>query len=183
MQENKNEKSVNQIVDITDEEGLRLAYEAKDGLYQHCNKLFIARTKDWPGDAIDDLKLPFDDTLNETNGGRDAYAYYRSHREIDSIIGHSLGGAIALPLNRQYKKEGNNPYGIVQSKAFGSPTVSGNIQSPLLKYIIKNEIVGAGAAGGLAIGGTMDSAIGFSDGGLLTGMGADIGKKNWYRYV
>ena len=43
--------------------------------------------------------------------------------------------------------------------------------------IVKNEIIGAGAAGGLAIGGTMDSATGFSDGGLLTGMGADIGKK------
>ena len=29
----------------------------------------------------------------------------------------------------------------------------------------------------MAAGGTVDSAIGFSDGGLLTGMGADIGKK------
>ena len=46
-----------------------------------------------------------------------------------------------------------------------------------MKNIIKNEIVGAGAAGGLAIGASVDSAIGFSDGGLLTGLGADIGKK------
>ena len=34
-----------------------------------------------------------------------------------------------------------------------------------------------GVAGGLAIGASADSAIGFADGGLLTGTGADIGKK------
>ena len=58
---------------------------------------------------------------------------YRSHHEIDSVIGHSLGGAVALPLEKQYEKEVNNPFGIVQSKTFGSPTVLGNISNPLLK--------------------------------------------------
>ena len=60
------------------------------------------------------LELPFDDTSNKTKRNRNADAYYRSHHEIDSIIGHSLGGSVALSLERQYKKEGNNPYGIVQ---------------------------------------------------------------------
>ena len=46
---------------------------------------------------------------------------------------HSLGGTIALSLEKQYKKEGNNPFGIVQSKSFGAPTVSGNIKPPLFK--------------------------------------------------
>ena len=78
---------------------------------------------------------------------------------------------------RNVKKEDNNPYGIIQSKTFGAPVVSGNISNPLLKNIVKDEIVAAGAAGGLAIGASADSAIGFSDGGLLTGLGADIGKK------
>ena len=82
-----------------------------------------------------------------------------------------------MALEQQHKQECNNPYGIVQSKTFGAPTVSGNISNPLLKNIVKNEIVGIGAAGGLAIGASVDSAIGFSDGGLLTGMGGDIGKK------
>ena len=113
----------------------------------------------------------------KTKRGRDADMYYRSHHEIDTVIGHSLGGAVALPLEKQYKKEGNDPFGIVQSKTFGSPTVSGNITSPVLKDIVKNEIVGAGAAGGLAIGASADSAIGFADGGVLSGLGADIGKK------
>ena len=59
----KQQKYVKLLQDISDEEGLKRAYEAKDGLYQHYNKLFIAGTKDFPQDHIDDLKLPFDDTL------------------------------------------------------------------------------------------------------------------------
>ena len=112
--DNKQQKFVKQLQDITDEEGLKRAYDTKDRLYQHYNKLFIAGTKDWPGDAIDDLKLPFDDTSNKTTRGRDADKYYRPHHEIDTVIGHSLGGAVALSLEQQYKKEGNNPYGIIQ---------------------------------------------------------------------
>ena len=171
------QKIVKQLQDISDEEGLKRAYATQDGLYQHYNKLFIAGTKNFPQDHIDDLKLPFDDTLNKTKRGRDADAYYRSHHEIDTIIGHSLGGAVSLALEKAYKKQDGNPYGIIQAKTFGSPTVSGNISNPLLKNIVKDEIVGAGTAGGLAAGATVDSAIGFSDGGLLSGLGADIGKK------
>uniref|UniRef100_UPI0040496D7C lipase family protein n=1 Tax=Flavobacterium sp. TaxID=239 RepID=UPI0040496D7C len=122
----RQQQIVKQLRDITDEEGLKRAYDTKDGLYQHYNKLFIAGTRDFPGDHIDDLKLPLDDTLNKTKRGRDADAYYRSHHEIDTIVGHSLGGAVALSLEKQYKKEGNDPYGIIQSKTFGSPAVSAN---------------------------------------------------------
>ena len=99
----KQQKYIKEIQDISDEEGLKRAYEAKDGLYQHYNKLFIAGTKDFPNDHIDDLKLPFDDTLNKTKRGRDADAYYRSHHEIDTVIGHSLGGAVALSLEKHIK--------------------------------------------------------------------------------
>ena len=80
---------------------MKRAYEAKYGLYQNYNKIYISSTKDFPQDHIDDLKLPFDDTLNKTKRGRDADAYYRSHNEIDTVMGHSLGGAIALPLEKQ----------------------------------------------------------------------------------
>ena len=109
------------------------AYDTRAGLYQHYNKLFKAGTKDFPQDHIDDLKLSFDDTLNKTTRGRTADAYYRPHHEIDTVIGHSLGGAVSLALERKYKQEGNNPYGIIQSKTFGAPTVPGNIPNPLLK--------------------------------------------------
>ena len=58
--------------------------------------------------------------------------------------------------------------------------MSGNLGSrfgKLCKTIVKDEIIGAGVAGGLAIGTSADSATGFADGGLLIGLGADIGKK------
>ena len=104
--DNSQQESVKQLQDITDEEGSKRAYETKDGLHQHYNKWFIAGTKDFPTDHIDDLKLPFDDTLNKTKRGRDAGAYHRSHHEIDAVIGHSLGGAVALSLEKQYQKAG-----------------------------------------------------------------------------
>ena len=159
---------------------MKLAYETTDGLYQHYNKLLIAGTKDFPVDHINDLKLPFDDTLNKTHRGRTADAYYRSHHGIDTVIGHSLGGAVALSLEKQYKKDGNNPFGVIRSKTFGAPVVSGNIGNSfgkLGKTIIKDYILDLGVAGGVAIGASADSAIGFSDGGVLTGLGAGIGKK------
>ena len=62
--DNKQQKYVKQLQYISDEEGLNRAYNTKDGLYQHYNKLFIAGTKD-PIDMVDDLKLPFDDTLSQ----------------------------------------------------------------------------------------------------------------------
>ena len=121
----------------------------------------------------------FDDTLNKTKRGRDADAYYRSHHEIDTVIGHSLGGAVALSSEKRYQKEGNSPYGIIQSKTFGAPVVSGNLGSSLGKVgksIVKDERIGAGVASGIALGASADSFAGFADGGLLTEMGADIGE-------
>ena len=64
--------------------------------------------------------------------------YYRSHDEIDTVIGHSLGGSVALSLEKQYKQEGGNPYGIVQSKTFGAPFISsdalGNKSPNIIHY-------------------------------------------------
>ena len=65
----RQQKIVKQLRDISDSEGLKRAYDTKDGLYQHYNKLFIAGTRDFPGDHIDDLKLPLDDTLKQRGGG------------------------------------------------------------------------------------------------------------------
>ena len=75
LKESKHEQYVKHIADITDEEGLKLAYETMGCI--SINKLLIAGTKDFPTDHIDDLKLPFDDTLNKTHRGRTADAYYR----------------------------------------------------------------------------------------------------------
>ena len=47
-------------------------------VYINTIKIFTSGTKNFPVDHIDDLKPPFDDTLNKTKRGRDADAYYRS---------------------------------------------------------------------------------------------------------
>ena len=84
---------------------MKLAYDTKYGLYKHYDKRFIAGTKDFPTDRTDGLKLPFGGTSNKTKRGRDADAYSRSHHEIDTVIGHSLGGAVALSLENNIKKK------------------------------------------------------------------------------
>ena len=43
------------------------------------------------------------------------------------------------------------------------------------KSIVKNSILDLGVAGGVSIGGALDSTIGFSDGGLLTGKDVFLG--------
>ena len=112
-----------QPVDISDEDGLTKAYSSENGLYHHHNKLFIAGTKSLQ-DAWDDLKIPFGKTMDGVRADN-ANAYYLSNQSsIDTVIGHSLGGAIALNLEQKYGKKGDNPYGIIQSKTFGSATAS-----------------------------------------------------------
>ena len=53
----KQQKFVKQLQDIFDEEGLKRAYDTRDGLYQHYNKIFIAGTTEFPQDHMDDLKI------------------------------------------------------------------------------------------------------------------------------
>ena len=58
--------------------------------------------------------------------------------------------------------------------------MNGNLGSSLGKFdkaILKDGILDLGVAGGVAIGASAGSAVGFSDGGLLIGLGVDIGKK------
>ena len=62
------------LQNIIDEEGFKRAYDTKDGLYQHYNKLSIAGTKDFPQDHIDDLKLPFDASWGAP-GPRDPFSF------------------------------------------------------------------------------------------------------------
>jgi len=121
--------------DISDEDGMTKAYSSKNGLYHHHNKLFIAGTKSLQ-DAWDDLKIPFGKTMDGVRADN-ANAYYLANQSsIDTVIGHSLGGAIALNLEQKYGKSGDNPYGIIQSKTYGSATASlpGGGKSDRIRY-------------------------------------------------
>ena len=171
---------------MSDEEGLKRAYDSPNRYYHHRNKLFIAGTKDFPQYHIDDMKLPWENTLNLTKRGRDVEAYYRNHMtEIDTVIGHSLGGSVALSLEDKYRhdKIGIPGVGIKQVKTFGAPVVAANIggNSPIVKDLVVRGTTNLGAEIGGAVGAGVDSLTGFTDQGLFTARlrsaGGKLGEK------
>ena len=110
---------------LTDTQGLRLAYESPDRIYQNGSILYIAGTKD-PIDFYDDIKLPFYQTRN-TKRYKDVDKFIKDGTiEVDGkkltgitdIISHSLGSAVGQQINNDY---GN----IFRSRSYGSPFVSG----------------------------------------------------------
>ena len=158
---------------MSDEEGLKRAYDSPNRYYHHRNKLFIAGTKDFPQDHIDGMKLPWENTLNLTKRGRDVEAYYRNHMtEIDTVIGHSLGGSVALSLEEKYRhdKIGIPNVGIKQVKTFGAPVVAANLggNNPIVKDLVVRGTTNLGGEIGGAVGAGVDSLTGFTDQGLFT---------------
>ena len=109
---------------LTDTQGLRLAYENPEGIYQNGSILYIAGTKSF-SDAIDDLKLPFYQTRN-TKRYKDVDKFIQDGTiEVDGkkltgitdVISHSLGSSVGAQINKDY---GN----IFRSRSYGSPFVS-----------------------------------------------------------
>ena len=106
---------------MPDKIGLQRAYKTPSGLYQRGNNLYIAGTRDFR-DVIDDLKLPFDKGAKNSKRYEEVKKYLNEHPEINNLIGHSLGGAVALQSN----KDNPEKYNIV---TYGSPAVN----LPLIK--------------------------------------------------
>ena len=109
---------------ITDTQGLKLAYENLDGIYQNGSILYIAGTKSGR-DVYDDLKLPLYQT-QQTKRYKDVDQFIKDGTiEVDGkqitgitdIISHSLGSAVGQQINNDY---GN----IFRSRSYGSPFVS-----------------------------------------------------------
>ena len=109
---------------LTDTQGLKLAYENPDGIYQNGSILYIAGTKSGR-DVYDDLKLPLYQTRN-TKRYKDVDKFIEDGTiEVDGkkltgitdIISHSLGSAVGQQINNDY---GN----IFRSRSYGSLFVS-----------------------------------------------------------
>ena len=167
---------------MSDEEGLKKAYDSPIRYYQHRNKLFVAGTWDIPQDHLDDLTIPYGNTLNVTKRGRDVEGYYRNHMtEIDTIIGHSMGGNVSLALEEKYRDDKIDipGVGIKQVKTFGAPVVAGNLggNNQLIKKVVVkgNEMLGSSI--GTSIGAGLDAATGFTDEGLFTAGLSHAGEK------
>ena len=127
---NKRNDEVNQELEgtetfLTDTQGLRLAYENPEGIYQNGSILYITGTKSGR-DVYDDLKLPLYQT-QQTKRYKDVDKFIKDGTiEVDGkkltgitdTISHSLGSAVSQQINNNY---GN----IFRSRSYGSPFVSG----------------------------------------------------------
>ena len=86
--------------EISDSEGLSRAYKQPDKLYINNNKLYIAGTSNLR-DVIDDTLIPFKLT-RFSQRYKDADKILRNNKDIDTLVGHSLAGSVALELNKNY---------------------------------------------------------------------------------
>ena len=93
-------------------DGLVAAYATESGLFRSGNVLYIAGTKSL-GDVFDDLKIPFHD-VEDTQRYRDAVPLLSG---VDIVVGHSVGGSVALSLADKYDLE---------SITYGAPVIDLN---------------------------------------------------------
>ena len=107
---------------LTDTQGLRLAYENPEGIYQNGSILYIAGTKSGR-DVYDDLKLPFYQT-QQTKRYKDVDKFITDGTiEVD---GQKLTGITDVISHSAVGQQINNDYGnIFRSRSYGSPFVSG----------------------------------------------------------
>ncbi len=97
---------------ITDAEGLQRAYSQGDA-YPHGNTLYIAGShtaKDWYDDVT---KVPFWGDVRNATRYQQAEKALKANPNITRVVGHSLGGSVALELQKNY------PH--LQSRTYGAP--------------------------------------------------------------
>ena len=101
---------------ITDTDGLDRAY-SNTHVYIHGDTLYIAGSNTWR-DVWDDLtKVPFFGDVRESERYQIAEKALKENPQIKHVIGHSLGGTVALELEKNYKDR------IEWSRAYGAPVV------------------------------------------------------------
>lgn len=87
---------------IKNDMGLKKAYTSKNKIHVYKNKMYIAGTSDIQ-DVWDDIsKLPFGLT-KYSKRYKDAIEEMNKHPQVDTVIGHSLGGSVALELEKNLK--------------------------------------------------------------------------------
>ena len=90
-------------------QGLAQAYALDSGTYVAGDSLFLAGTKS-ARDVWDDLKIPFGMT-NRSQRYEDANRVLKANPQIRRIVGHSLGGAVALELQKEHPEMKTVTYG------------------------------------------------------------------------
>ena len=94
---------------MLDRQGLDRAYARQDGVFVSGETEYIAGTKSF-GDVIDDAAIPLGMTARTTRY-RDASRTLVANPKIRRVIGHSLGGAVALQLQKDHPTLKSTTYG------------------------------------------------------------------------
>ncbi len=82
------------------------SYNRPTVLYIHGNTLYIAGTRDTQ-DVYDDLKIPFHQT-DKALRHRNAVDLLKVNPDVSNTVGHSLGGATALELQKNFEDQNYN---------------------------------------------------------------------------
>jgi len=93
--------------------GLDNAYASPDGVFKQGDTMYIAGTRlPSPSDIVDDLMIPLGLT---SHGHRYADAEKQLNPQIKRVVGHSLGGSVALELAKNHN---------LRSEVYGTPALS-----------------------------------------------------------
>ena len=93
-----------------DELGLRRAYKKTNKIQVIGNNMYIAGTSSYRDIYDDIVNIPLN---RPTRRYRDAMNELRDNPNVDNIIGHSLGGSVALQIQKK------NPY--FNTTTYGAP--------------------------------------------------------------
>ena len=99
---------------MENQQGLAEAYKIDTGTYVAGDSLYIAGTNS-ARDVWDDLKIPLGMT-NRSQRYEDANRVLKANPQIRRIVGHSLGGAVALELQREHPA--------MKTVTYGAPVIS-----------------------------------------------------------
>jgi hypothetical protein len=111
--------------------GLNNAYNNVNKVYVDGSTLYVAGTSNLK-DVYDDIsKIPFYGNLKDSTRYNQAKTALDSNPNINKIIGHSLGGSVALQLEKDNPKYATTTYG---APVFSpNPFITGN------RYRFKND--------------------------------------------
>ena len=100
---------------MEDRAGLDKAYSLESGSYPVGDTLFVAGTKSLQ-DVWDDIKIPFGLT-SFSDRYQQADRVLEANPQIRRVVGHSLGGAVALELAQNHPRIGS-------TETYGAPVFS-----------------------------------------------------------
>ena len=99
---------------MEDRQGLQEAYKLDSGVFPAGDTLYVAGTKSLR-DVWDNLKIPFGATRH-TQRYEDASRTLKAMPQIRRVVGHSLGGAVTLELQRASPN--------LKTVTYGAPVIS-----------------------------------------------------------